>query len=133
MKNKPPIGTSHELQFVVAASHLIDFATDGMPGVLSTPQLLGWLERTARELLVPFLEPGESSVGMEVEIAHLAPTPPGQTVTCVARVVQAEGARVTFTIEARDAQERIARGLHKRAVIRKDRFAQAVRRKAGAR
>ena len=131
MKSLPRIGTVGELTFVVEQKHVIDFATDGMPAVLSTPNLIGLLERTAREALAPLLEPGERSVGMEIELRHFAPTPLGKRVTCSARVIQAEGREITFQIDARDEQEMIARGLHKRAVIRVEQFASRVNRKAG--
>jgi fluoroacetyl-CoA thioesterase len=101
-----------------------------MPAVLSTPNLIGLLERTAREALAPFLETGERSVGAEIELRHFAATPLGQKVTCAARVVSTEGATVTFQIEARDELELIARGLHKRAVIKVETFARRVARKA---
>ena len=130
MKSRPRVGTTGELRFVVAQEHAIDFATDGMPAVLSTPRLIGQLERTAREALQPFLETGERSVGMEIEIRHLAPTPLGANVTCTARVVAAEDGSVTFHVEARDEHELIARGLHKRGVIRVESFARRVARKA---
>ena len=129
MKAPPKIGTSGELSFVVEQKHCIDFATDGMPAVLSTPQLIGLLERTARQTLAPFLEPDERSVGVEIELRHLAATPLGASVTCTGRVISAEGAQVGFQIEARDQHELIARGLHKRAVIRVDSFAKRVQRK----
>jgi predicted thioesterase len=119
------------LQFLVEQKHVIDFATDGMPAVLSTPNLIGLLERTAREALAPFLEADERSVGAEIELRHFAPTPLGERVTCTARVVHTEGKKVTFQIEARDQQELIARGLHKRAVIQVEGFARRVQRKAG--
>jgi predicted thioesterase len=67
---------------VVEQKHVIDFATDGMPAVLSTPNLIGLLERTAREALSPLLEANERTVGMEIEVRHLAPTPLGAKVTC---------------------------------------------------
>src|ERR1700704_5646849 len=130
MKTRPRIGTVGELKFVVGEKHVIDFAKDGMPAVLSTPNLIGLLERTAREALQPFLEPNERTVGIEIDIRHLAPTPLGQTVTCTARVIQAEGASVTLQIEARDEHEMIARGVHKRAVVRVESFARRVARKA---
>jgi len=130
MKSRPRVGTTGELRFVVAQEHAIDFATDGMPAVLSTPRLIGQLERTAREALQPFLQSGDRSVGMEIEIRHLAPTPLGANVTCTARVVAAEGGSVTFHVEARDEHELIARGLHKRGVIRVESFARRVARKA---
>jgi predicted thioesterase len=128
-----PIGATGELRFTVGPEHVIDFADDAMPAVLSTPTLVRLLERTAREVLLPLLEPGERSVGMEIELRHLAPTPPGQNVTCTARVIAREGAQVTFQVEARDEQELIARGLHKRAIIRAEGFAARVRRKAPVR
>ncbi len=97
-----------------------------MPAVLSTPILIGLLERTARGALAPLLDPEERSVGAEIELRHFAPTPLGARVTCTVRVVAAEGREVTFQVEARDHQELIARGLHKRAVIRVESFARRV-------
>jgi predicted thioesterase len=129
MKSPPKIGTAGKLPFVVEQQHCIDFATDGMPAVLSTPQLIGLLERTARQMLQPFLELDERSVGIEIELRHLAATPLGQQVTCIARVISVDGTQVGFQIEARDQHELIARGLHKRAVIRVDSFATRVQRK----
>ena len=129
MKAHPKIGTAGELSFVVEQKHCIDFATDGMPAVLSTPQLIGLLERTARQTLAPFLEPDERSVGVEIELRHLAATPLGAPITCTVRVISAEGTQVGFQIEARDRHELIARGLHKRAVIRVDSFARRVQKK----
>ncbi len=129
MKARAKVGTVGELKFVVAAEHLIDFATDGMPAVLSTPRLIGLLERTAREALYPILETNERTVGMEIEIRHLAPTPPGAQVTCTARVITSDANTVTFAVEARDELEVIARGLHKRAVIRVESFARRLARK----
>jgi len=56
----------------------------------------------------------------------------GQRITCTARVVHGEGREITFQVEARDPQELIARGLHKRAVVRVESFARRVQRKAAA-
>jgi predicted thioesterase len=131
MKSAPKIGTTGQFQFVVEPKHVIDFAGAGMPAVLSTPNLLGLLERTAREALQPFLEADERTVGMEIELRHLAPTPLGGRVTCMARVIRTEGAQVSFQVEARDEHELIARGSHKRAIIRVESFARRVQRKAG--
>jgi predicted thioesterase len=132
MKGVPKVGASHELQFTVEQKHAVEFAGDGgMPAVLSTPNLIGVLERTARFALLPFQEENERSVGVEIELRHLAPTPLGKKVTCVARVIRAEGREVFFQIEARDESELIARGLHRRHIIRVDRFAKRVQQKDG--
>ena len=130
MNASPTIGATGELRFVVAAANAIDFADQRMPAVLSTPQVILHLEHAARRALEPVLEPGESSVGTQIEVQHLAPTPLGQEVVCRARVIHVDGATVAFQLEARDAHEVIARGLHRRAVIQIDRFAARVRRKS---
>src|SRR5437868_6068080 len=123
MKSRPPTGTQGQLTFTVSTEDVIDFATEGMPAVLSTPRLIGLIERAARESLYPFLESDERSVGMEIELRHLAPTPLGVSVTCLTRVIQADGKQITFQVEARDQREVIARGLHKRGVVHIDSFA----------
>jgi fluoroacetyl-CoA thioesterase len=130
MKSHPKIGTAGELKFVVEQKHCIDFATDGMPTILSTPNLINLLERTARQTLAPFLDTDERSVGIEVEVKHLAATPIGQPVTCTAKVISTDGRQIGFQIEARDQHEIVAKGLHKRAVIQVDSFAKRVQRKA---
>jgi len=132
MKARPHPGLTGELTFQVESRHCIEFTEGGMPAVLSTPQLIGLLERTARQALVPMLEDDERTVGIEVDLRHLAPTPCGALVTLTARVIRAEGREVTFQVEARDTQEVIARGLHRRAVIRVESFARRVAAKAGA-
>src|SRR6516164_5373577 len=123
MKTLPRVGTLGEERFVVETSHAIDFAQGGMPAVLSTPWLVWFLEHAARQAVLPFLGPEESTVGTQIEVRHLAPTPVGHAVTCRARVVQAEGMTISFQLEAHDKHERIARGFHRLQIIRVDRFA----------
>ncbi len=130
MKSKPRIGTAGELKFVVGQEHVIDFATGGMPAVLSTPRLVALVERCARESLYSFLTDHERTVGAEIEIRHLAPTPLGQPVTITTRVIGCEPRAVDFQFEVRDAHEVVARGLHKRAVITVESFAKRVARKS---
>jgi predicted thioesterase len=126
MKSRPKIGDIGETSFVVAQEHAIDFADAQMPAVLSTPWLIWFLEHAAREAMLPLLEGGESTVGVHVDVEHLAPTPIGQRVVCTARVINTDGRLISFQLEARDEHERIARGLHKLRIIRCDRFASRV-------
>jgi fluoroacetyl-CoA thioesterase len=132
MKSAPKIGTTGETKFVVETKHCIEFATDGMPAVLSTPNLIGILERTARQAIVPFLDADERSVGVELDLRHLSPSPLGARVTATARVIGTTGRFVDFQIEARDEHELIVRGVHKRAVIRMDSFTKRVQAKSRA-
>ena len=130
MKSRPKIGEVGELAIPTDMKHAVEFHGDGMPAVVSTPHLVGFLERTARETIAACLEADERSVGIELDIRHLAPTPVGQTIHCTARVISVEGSKVGFQIEARDAQEVIVRGLHKRAVIRMESFTKRVKAKS---
>ncbi|HPA17958.1 MAG TPA: hotdog domain-containing protein [Verrucomicrobiae bacterium] len=122
MKEKPRAGASASTDFVVETRHAIDFGPP-VPAVLSTPSLVWHIEHAAIDALKPFLAPGEISLGTAIDIQHLAPTPIGATVTCTARIVRAEGARVLFQVEARDDRAPVARGLHHRAVVNADAFA----------
>jgi len=129
MRSAPKIGTTGETTFVVEPKHCIEFASDGMPAVLSTPNLIGILERTARLAIAPFLDTDERSVGVEIELRHLAPSPLGAKVTATARVFGHSGRLVDFQLEARDEHELIVRGVHKRAIIQIDSFARRVQAK----
>lgn len=129
MKGLPKVGTLAEERFMVEPRHAIDFAEGGMPAVLSTPWLIWYLEHAARAAVLPLLELGESTVGTEVQVRHLAATPVGQAVTCTARVLFADNGEVSFQLEAYDERERIARGSHRLRVIRVDRFARRVAQK----
>jgi fluoroacetyl-CoA thioesterase len=130
MKSRPRIGEVGELSIPTDMKHAVEFAGDGMPAVVSTPNIIQFLERTARHTIAPHLETDERSVGLEIDIKHLAPTPVGQTIHCTARVMSVEGSKIQFQIQARDAQEVIVRGLHKRAVINVEKFSRRVREKS---
>lgn len=129
MKSIPRTGTVGEAVFEVGEQHVIDFAHDGMPKILSTPWLIWFLEHAARNAMLPLLDKGESTVGVIVNVEHLAATPIGATVRCRARVIYADGNLISFQLEAHDEQELIARGSHKLRVIETERLARGVQRK----
>ena len=126
MKRRARTGEIGELTFIVTEQHIIDFADDRMPAVLCTPWLIWFLEHAAREAMLPLLEEGESTVGVNVEVDHLAATPVGHKVTCTARVIKSDGQSVLFQLAAHDEHEQIARGMHKLAVIDCDRLRRRV-------
>lgn len=130
MKEQPKVGLTGSLEFVVSDADVINFDKGKMPPVLSTPSLVNYLEQTARLTLQPLLDEGESSVGVELEVRHLAPTPPGQKVKCAAKVIFVDGVFVNFQVEAWDESEQIAVGTHKRAIINIDRFKRRVEKKS---
>jgi predicted thioesterase len=129
MQGVAKIGTVGEETFVVGEQHVIDFAQDGMPSILCTPWLIWFLEHAARKAVLPLLEPGESTVGVVVNVEHTAATPLGAQVVCRARVINTDGPLLSFEFEARDDHEVIARGTHKLRVIEAARLAKKVQRK----
>ncbi|MBI1374684.1 MAG: hypothetical protein GC159_18350 [Phycisphaera sp.] len=98
--------------------------------VFSTPAMINMMEHAAREALRPYLEPGEESVGVTVEVQHLAATPIAAEVRAEAKVTAVDGKLIDFTIAAFDAAEAIGRGTHRRAVIRVDRMRDRLAEKA---
>jgi predicted thioesterase len=130
MKSPIKIGSIGEEHFTVSQEHLIDFAHDGMPAILCTPALVWFLEHAARNAVLPFLEAGESTVGVVVNVEHLAATPLGEKVTCRARAIYIDGPLISFQIEAHDEHELIAKCSHKLRVIKAERLAQRVDAKA---
>jgi predicted thioesterase len=129
MKQPPRTGLTGELKITVGPENRISFADQQMPAVLATPWLVGYLESTARDAIIPCLNSNERSVGTFIELEHLAPAPEGFVVTCRARVIHVNGAVVTFQVEAHDGVEAIARGIHRRAVIDVERFARRIKKK----
>jgi predicted thioesterase len=133
MKQVPRLGLQGQQTITVGPENRINFADARMPAVLATPWLIAHLEYAARDALATCLEDHERSVGVSINVEHLAPTPEGFTVTCRARVIHVSGPVVTFQVEAHDDVEPIARGIHKRRVIDADRFARRVERKRSGR
>jgi predicted thioesterase len=118
-----PIGARHEEKLLVTNENAISFL--GMEGarVLSTPHMIGYMERTCRNLLLPMLEEGHDTVGTHVNIAHLAAAPMGMVVTFYAEVLGVKDRRVQFRVEAYDEKEKIGEGTHERAIINIAKFA----------
>lgn len=85
--------------------------------VLATPFLIGLLEDAAGVVLKPHLPPGAATVGTLVEMRHLAATPVGMLVRAKATLLETDGRRYLFAVEAWDEKEKIAEGRHERFVV----------------
>ncbi len=101
-----------------------------MPEVFATGFMVGLMEWTCMQLLVPHLEAGEGSVGVHIDVSHTAATPPGLAVTVDVQCVSVEGARVTFDVQAHDGVDAIGAGRHQRYVVAWDKFNARLNRKA---
>jgi fluoroacetyl-CoA thioesterase len=118
-----PIGTKGEQKLLVTSENAINFL--GMEGarVLSTPHMIGYMERTCRDTVLPLLDSGYDTVGTHVNVFHLAAAPIGMTVTFSCEVTGVIERRVQFRVEAWDEKEKIGEGTHERAVINIAKFA----------
>jgi predicted thioesterase len=90
--------------------------------VLSTPMLLQLIEEAAVQCLVPMLAPDEISLGVYIDLTHLAPTPVGFIVRTEVEIIGVDGRRVNFAVAAFDEREKIAEGTHERYISDRARF-----------
>ncbi len=125
-------GLTATLQGQATPENSIHLAANQQRGavVFSTPAMINLMEHAARDLLRPFLDVGEESVGVTVHIEHLAATPLGAIVSAEARVTAVEGKLVDFEVTARDGIDLIGRGTHRRAIIGVEKFAARLKEKA---
>jgi fluoroacetyl-CoA thioesterase len=113
-----PLGTKATFTLRVLPEHLANQFKDAMlPQVLATPVMILMMENAALNAIRPYLEPGESAVGTEISVRHLAATPVGHTARAEAEVIRVEGKRIEFKVSARDELEEIGSGTHQRTVI----------------
>lgn len=99
--------------------------------VLSTPMMIGYMEKVSRDMLFDMLEPGKDSVGTIVNVKHLGAAPLGTKVTFRSKLVSLDGRRATFEVEAFDAIEKIGEGTHERFIITVANFAEKMKAKFG--
>jgi len=108
---------------VVEKHHLASELDASLASAMSTPTMIGMMELAAMDAIKPFLDPGESSVGISMESQHTAATPPGHRVRAEAELTKCEGRRLEFQVRAFDETEQIGSGTHRRAVIDAAKFA----------
>ncbi len=125
-------GMTIEQSIVVEEKHLAPHVGSGAMRVLATPWLISFMEAVSHKLLAEHLPEGYSSVGVHVDMRHLAPTPPGDTVKIYAEVLSVDGWIVKFDIKAWDSQEPIGECTHERFVIDVARFLKRVSAKSAA-
>lgn len=96
-----------------------------MPEVFATGFLVGFLEWTCILCINPHLDwPNQQTVGTHIDVSHEAATPPGFEVTATVELVEVEGRRLVFNVEAHDGVDLISRGRHERFIINKEKFKQ---------
>jgi predicted thioesterase len=90
--------------------------------VLATPRLLALMEEAACAAIAPALGPAQTTVGVRIELDHVAATPPGLRVRARAILERVEGRALHFALSAEDEREPIGRGRHQRVLVDAARF-----------
>jgi fluoroacetyl-CoA thioesterase len=115
-------GLIGEVGTVVTEMDTADRWGSGLVPVFGTPALVGLMEGAAVEALAGHLPPGQTTVGGRIDVQHLAPTPVGMRVRGRAELLEVEGRRLVFRVEAWDEVERIGKATHERFVVDEERF-----------
>jgi len=124
-----PIGAKGAETLTIAREHTVASHDPRMPEVFATPMMIYLMETTAADLVAPFLPEGWITVGVHVDVRHLAATPVGATVIATATVTAVDANTITFAVEAHDGIEKIGEGTHTRAKVELARFIKRMLRK----
>lgn len=100
-----------------------------LPAVLSTPRVVSLLETTAHHAIEQHLAAGQTSVGVSIHLKHIAATPVGMQYRFRLELLEVDGRRLRFKVEAWDEVEKIAEGEHERFIIDAKRFNESVEKK----
>ena len=94
-----------------------------MPEVFATGFLVGFLEWACIKAINPHLDwPAEQTVGTHIDVSHIAATPSGFAVTAKVKLIEVDGRRLLFEVEAHDGVDLISKGKHERFIINKEKF-----------
>jgi fluoroacetyl-CoA thioesterase len=115
-------GMVREEKFIVEEEHTAYHIGSGDEKVLGTPWMISFMERVSNRLVAAHLPEGQMSVGVHVDVKHLAATPIKAEIRVRAEVLEVVKNRVKMSIQAWDSQDKIGEGTHLRAVVDKDRF-----------
>jgi len=122
-------GASGEASQVVTEQDTAAKLGSGLVAGYSTPSMIALMEMACVAAIQKDMRIGQTSVGMEVSVSHLAPTPVGMHVKARAVLQEINGSRLKFKVEAWDDKERIGEGVHTRVIIDLERFADRLERK----
>ena len=124
-------GLIGEMETVVTEADTAGRWGSGLVPVFGTPALVGLVEGAAVRALAGHLPPGQTSVGGRIDVRHLAPTPVGMRVRARAELLEVEGRRLEFHVEAWDEVEQIGKATHERFIVDEERFIAGAKAKSG--
>ena len=118
------LGLTGTQTLTVALADTAAVHKSGTLEVFATPAMAALMEETAWKAVAPFLQPEETTVGIALELRHLAPTPVGMAVRCEATLVEVDRRRLVFDLAVYDEKEKIGEGKHQRFIVNRKQFAE---------
>ena len=125
------VGLKGYAETMVDESNVASSVGSGLLDVFSTPGMIALMEKACKESVAPFLDEGQGTVGIRLEVDHLAATPIGQKVWVDSELIAVDKRILTFAVMARSEKEKIGEGIHKRCVILNDRFLEKMKARYG--
>ena len=119
-------GLTAEAAFKVTNKDTAPHLESGELAVLATPRMVAWVERTCAELAERYLSPGQSTVGVQLQVEHVAPTPVGVEVQVSVELLDASDQRLSFSAQVYNEIELIGKVVHQRVIIDRQRFMKRV-------
>ena len=115
-------GIKNEKSIVVTDEVTASKVGSGLLPVYATPSMIALMEGTCAESVQPYLAEGEGTVGVAVDIKHIAATPVGMTVICESLLKEVNGKKLVFEVKVYDEKGLVGTGIHKRAIINNEAF-----------
>ena len=115
-------GLKGSVEIVVGEEHTAPHVGSGRVRVLATPIMINLMEAAALQAVEGLLPAGHQTVGIHLDVTHVAATPVGMRVRAHAELIRVDKRTLFFDVYAEDEKERIGGGLHERIVINLAKF-----------
>lgn len=125
------IGIKGKEEITVNTENSAKTMGSGTLDVFATPAMIALMEKTAWKSVQNHLEDGQGTVGISLNVKHVAATPLGMKVYCESELTEVDGKKLVFTVKAFDEAGLIGEGTHERFVITNEKFQQKTNDKAG--
>ena len=123
------VGLTGSSEILVGDEHTAPRIGSGMVRVLATPVMINLMEAAALDAAENLIPAGHQSLGIKLDVRHIAATPVGMRVRATAKLLKVDGRNLEFWVEAHDEKDLIGDGAHHRIVVNVERFDKRVQAK----
>ena len=116
------VGLKNSGEMPVTEKDTAIFVGSGSLKVLATPKMVALMEKVSAELAEKNLPEDFTSVGISLNVEHIAPTPIGMKIRVESELVEVSGRKLTFEVAAFDEAEKIGKGRHERFIVNGKKF-----------